>query len=212
MEKVKVQTYNKNEAAIFRSTKATFGGLSNMASGYTIFVNGVMILSSEALYQALKFTSYPDIQHKIISQKSPMTAKMISRKHNDLVRPDWNDIRIDVMRWCLMVKLSQNWDLFSEVLNSTGDAPIVEYSTKDKVWAAIDKGNGTLEGANVLGRLLMELRHIVKTKDRFECVRPLDIPDFLLYENEIEWVCDETNDIFDLGEEEAEEHRHLAFA
>ena len=206
-----LHTYNKSEAAIFKSTKATFGGLSNMASGYTIFVNGVMILSSEALYQALKFTAYPDIQHKIISQKSPMTAKMISRKHNDLVRPDWNDIRIDVMRWCLMVKLSQNWDLFSEVLNSTGDAPIVEYSTKDKVWAAIDKGNGTLEGANVLGRLLMELRTIV-TKEKFKCVEPLNIPDFLLYENEIEWVCDETNDIFDLGEEEAEEHRHLAFA
>ena len=183
-----------------------------MASGYTIFVNGVMILSSEALYQALKFTAHPDIQHQIISQKSPMTAKMISRKYNDLVRPDWNDIRIDVMRWCLMVKLTQNWTSFSEVLISTGDASIVEYSTKDKVWAAIDKGNGILEGVNVLGKLLMELRHTVKTKNRFECVEPLNVPDFLLYENEIEWVCDETNDIFELGEDVPNEHKHLAFA
>lgn len=204
------RSYNIKDVVTFRSTKEVFGGLSNMASGYTIFVNGIRILSSEALYQALKFTNHPEIQNEIISQNSPMTAKMISRKHNDLARSDWNDIRIDVMYWCLQVKLSQNWDLFSKVLLSTRDKPIVEYSRKDKIWGAMDLGNNQLEGVNALGRLLMKLRDNMKKHGKFLCVEPLSIPNFLLYENKIDWVCDETNDIFDLGiEEEPKEHEHL---
>ncbi len=68
-----------------------------------------------------------------------------------------------------------------------------------------------LEGANVLGKLLMDLRHTVRHAERFNCVEPLDIPNFLLYENVIDWVCDETNGISDLGIEEPKEHKHLAF-
>lgn len=203
-----VRVYKKNEVASFRSTKEIFGGLSNMASGYTIFVNGILILSSEALYQACRFPLNPEIQNLIIGQKSPMTAKMISRKYNHLTRSDWERVKIKVMRWCLEVKLSQNWDLFSKVLIDTKNKPIVEFSRKDKIWGAMDIGNGKLEGVNALGRLLMELReNYIKSNNRFKCVAPLDIPDFLMYENKIDWVCDETNDIFDLGIES--EHNHL---
>lgn len=199
--------YHKKDIVSFRSTKEVFGGLSNMASGYTLFVNGVLILSSEALYQACRFPNHPEIQHKIIQQKSPMTAKMISRKYKHLTRSDWEAIKIDVMQWCLEIKLSQNWELFSKVLLSTGNRPIVEFSKKDKIWGAIDTGNGQLEGANALGELLVKLRDkYVKTNQRFECVEPLTIPNFLLYDNKIDWVCDGLNDIFDLDSEDIHEH------
>jgi len=209
---MQIRKYNKKDVATFRSTKEVFGGLSNMASGYTIFVNGVMILSSEALYQACRFPDYPEIQNEIIKQRSPMTAKMISRKHKDKTRPDWEDVKINIMRWALKVKLSQNWDLFSKVLLQTKNKPIVEYTRKDKIWGATDIGNGTLEGVNALGRLLMELREKhVKPNQYFQCVSPLDIPNFSLYGNEIDWVCDDTNDIFDLRyDDEMKQHLHFA--
>lgn len=39
-----------------------------------LFIN-FNIRSSEALYQALKYTEHPDIQLKILEQSSPMSAK-----------------------------------------------------------------------------------------------------------------------------------------
>lgn len=63
----------------FRKTKEEYGGLSNMAAGFPIELNGVRILSSEALYQAMRFPNHPDYQKEIIQQRSPMTAKMISK-------------------------------------------------------------------------------------------------------------------------------------
>lgn len=208
---MQIRRYNKKEVITFRSTREVYGGLSNMAAGYTIFVNGIKISSSEALYQACKFPYNPEVQHEIINQKSPMTAKMISRKNNRLVRKDWEEIRVKIMRWCLEVKLTQNWELFSNVILLTGNKNIVEFSAKDKIWGATDIGNGYLEGVNALGRLLMELREkFIKDENVYYCVEPLSINDFLLYENKIDWVCEETNDIFDLQKMEGgRKHQHL---
>jgi len=49
--------YKKEEVITFRSTKESFGALSNMASGFSILVNDVIIPSSEALYQACRYPS-----------------------------------------------------------------------------------------------------------------------------------------------------------
>ena len=73
------RTYSRKESVVFRKTNEPFGGLSNMAGGYPIRVNGVRILTSEALYQACRFPHLPDVQKLIIGQISPMTAKMRSK-------------------------------------------------------------------------------------------------------------------------------------
>lgn len=123
-----------------------------------------------------------------------MTAKMISKKHLKYTRQDWDQVRFKVMRWCLEVKLSQNWEKFSKVLLETGDKAIVELSTKDKIWAAVKEGD-KLIGTNALGRLLMELReNYVKKKEYQRCIDPLPIPGFLLFGNPIEEVCNESFD------------------
>ena len=101
-----IRIYNISECCVFRKTKEMFGGLSNMASGFPLKINDVKILSAEALYQACKFPHYPDIQRKIISEKSPMTAKMVFKPYNNNIRKDWEDIKVKVMRWCLQVKLA----------------------------------------------------------------------------------------------------------
>ena len=153
-----------------------------MASGFPIKVNGVRIRTSEALYQACRYPDRPDVQRMIIEQRSPMTAKMKGKRYLGQTRSDWGKIRINVMRWCLRVKLAQNWDSFGELLLSTGEAPIVEDSRKDDFWGA-KPSDGALVGINVLGRLLTELREELKGPDagHLRIVQPLQITHFLLY-------------------------------
>lgn len=184
------RTYKKNEVAIFRSTKQEHGGLSNMASGYVLKVNDIIILSSEALYQACRYPHLPEVQERILLERSPMTAKMISKKFYKETRPDWDKIRFKVMYWCLQVKLSQNWEKFYKELQATGTKPIVEYSEKDKVWAACPINNEELQGINALGRLLMQLREDYIFNDNFlDCVFPPNIDNFNLLGFPIETVC-----------------------
>jgi type I restriction enzyme, S subunit len=179
------RTYMRSQSAVFSKTKEGFGGLSNMAAGFPIRVNDVRILTSEALYQACRFPHLPHVQRLIIEQLSPMTAKMKSKPYRKDSRPDWDRVRVKVMRWCLRVKLAQNWSDFSRLLLSTGDRPIVEESRKDDFWGAkVASGDtDTLVGTNALGRLLMELREQVKhsNSDQLRRVEPLPLADFLLF-------------------------------
>ena len=184
----RMRTYRRAESAVFLKTKERYGGLSNMAGGFPLVVNDIPIRSSEALYQACRFPHIPDVQRLIIEQKSPMTAKMKGKPHRNNSRPDWDSVRVKIMRWCLQVKLAQNWDKFSELLLETGDMPIVEHSRRDDFWGAKPVDDHVLVGINVLGRLLMELRERVKLEPRELLLRvePLSSPDFLLYERQIE--------------------------
>ncbi len=202
--KITERIYKKEEVITFKSTKERYGGLSNMAPGYSIRVNDVIIPSSEALYQACRFPLFPEIQQEIIEQNSPMTAKMISRKYSKHTRQDWEIVKYDIMYWALQVKLSQNFDKFSKLLIETGNKPIVELSNKDKDWAAVETNENTLIGKNALGRLLMQLRseYIHKNKN-IDCVEPINIIGFLLYGSDIETVCNplleyKDNHLFDL--------------
>lgn len=180
--------YRREHAAVFLKTREQFGGLSNMASGFPLRVNGVAIRTSEALYQACRFPHRPELQAKIIEQVSPMTAKMVGKPYRDDSRPDWDRVRTKIMRWCLRVKLAQNYQAFSELLLSTGDRPIVEQSRKDDFWGAKPIDGDGLIGCNILGRLLMELRETVRSGDPAELrvVEPLALPEFLLFGQPIE--------------------------
>lgn len=188
-----LRNYRLDDSVAFRSTRGEFGGLSNMAPGFPLKVNGVSIRTSEALYQACRFPHRPDLQRLIIDEISPMTAKMRSKPHRGETRPDWEQVRVRVMRWCLQVKLAQNWESFGHVLLSTGDRHIVEDSTKDEFWGA-KKVEDSLVGMNVLGRLLMELRKTLRGPQgrALRQVPPLDIPDFCLLGEPIRTV--ETTD------------------
>lgn len=176
------RTYDRAGSVVFLKTDAPFGGLSNMAGGFPLHVHGTRIYTSEALYQACRFPHLPEVQRLIIGQASPMTAKMKSKPHRKDSRPDWDRVRVKVMRWCLRVKLAQNWAKFSDLLLRTGDRPIVEESRRDDFWGAKAVDDQALVGMNVLGRLLMELREAVKLqgRDAFLTVEPPDIPEFLL--------------------------------
>ena len=75
---MKHYTYQAHQSATFRRTRESWGGFSNMASGYPITIGRTHIRTSEALYQALKFPHHPDAQTAIIAERSPMQAKRVT--------------------------------------------------------------------------------------------------------------------------------------
>jgi ribA/ribD-fused uncharacterized protein len=205
MKSSQIRIYNRNECIAFRKTKEAFGGLSNMAGGYNLKVNGVNILTSEALYQACRFPHLPEVQQLIIAQNSPMTAKMKSKPYRDQSRQDWDKVRVNIMRWCLRVKLVQNWEKFGQLLLQTGDKPIVEDSSKDDFWGAIPTEDNQLVGANVLGRLLMELREHLKQGANFlELVKIPNISNFDLFNQPIKNILVNKNVVNSFNVQESE--------
>ncbi|MBK7965750.1 MAG: NADAR family protein [Bacteroidetes bacterium] len=198
-----VREYQINNVITFARTDGRFGALSNMASGFNLFINEVNIQSSEILYQACRFPVFPNIQEEIIRAQNPMDAKKISRQYIQYSRQDWDKVKFKIMKWCLEVKLIQNFDKFSHALLSTDDKTIVEYSKNDAVWGATLKDDKTtLVGKNALGRLLMELREKVKTHEisKSTVILSLNIPAFLLFGNPIEEVRNDAYFINDLDE------------
>lgn len=191
----KSRTYDRYKSVVFLKTKERWGGLSNMSGEFPLRVNDVRIRTSEALYQACRFPHLPDVQKLIISENSPMTAKMRSKPHRKDSRPDWDDVRVGVMRWCLRVKLVQHWKTFGNLLLASRDKPIVEQSRKDAFWGAKPVDDETLVGMNVLGRLLMELREELKSDnaENLRSIQPLSIPNFMLFERPIEFIATNVN-------------------
>lgn len=159
-----------------------------MAAGFSIEIDGIRILSSEALYQAMRYPANPDYQSEIIRQKSPMTAKMISKKYRPHTREDWEDVKLIIMRWCLRVKLIQNWDKFGSLLLNTSDKQIVEESNKDDYWGARPSDINLLVGTNALGRLLMELRQDLPIFLGENELVPPSIRNFKMYGKSIESI------------------------
>lgn len=128
-----------------------------MAGGYPIYIRDKYIRTSEALYQACRFPDHPNLQEEIIAQRSPMTAKSISRQYDHLTRKDWMQQRVRIMSWCIHMKLLYNWKKFGNLFEQTGDMEIVELSSKDDFWGAFER-SGYAEGYNVLGLLLKQTR------------------------------------------------------
>lgn len=187
--------YDIRHAAFFKKTTEQWGELSNMAAGFPLCVNGISIRSTEALYQACRFPKHPELQRLIISQTSPMTAKMVGKPHRGKTRDDWEQKKVLIMKWCLRVKLCQNWDKFYKVLKESEGKDIVEISNKDAYWGAKPDKDHICLGVNALGRLLMELREQVLTnrKERFMSVRPIDIKNFDLFGVPIDIVYSDTD-------------------
>jgi len=191
-EAEQAQPYHRAECAVFRKTAELWGEFSNMAAGFKLLVNDVPILTSEALYQACRFPHLPEVQRQIIAQASPMAAKMKGKPHRKNSRPDFDQLRVPIMGWCLRVKLACHPRKFSRILLASQDLPIVEESHKDTYWGAtVTKEDAqVLVGQNVLGRLLVRLRTCLREQGlpALLVVPPPNIPDFLLYGQPIRTV------------------------
>lgn len=177
-----VETYSRPKCVVFFKTDGTYGGLSNMCGGFPLSVNGIEIRNSESLYQSCRFPDHPFVQELILDQTSPLLSKNVSKPHRkDKSRTDWDMVQVEIMWWCLRVKLVQNWDEFGGLLWMSGQRPIVEESRKDTFWGTKSREDGTLVGSNVLGKLLMDLRSRYLTdKESLKVVEPPRIGNFRL--------------------------------
>lgn len=173
--------WDLNRSAWFRRPIDEFGRFSNMSRSFPLTVFGMSIRSSENLYQAMRFTRAAEIQQEVLCAKSPMKSKRIAREWDEWTRPDWMQIRVDVMRWALRTKLGQNVSDFGALLKSSGTRPIVEWSKHDSFWGAGPVDAETVHGVNVLGQLLTELREeFIRNEDAVYSIPAPEFPEPLI--------------------------------
>jgi N-glycosidase YbiA len=151
-------TIDPNTFSFFKAKEEEFCGLSSLSGVYPFLINGRRVPTCEHLYQALKFPNHPEIQKQILNDESTKRCKSIANKHRKLIRPDWNEIQLEVMEFCLKSKLIWNWFGIGRLLSATEDKCIYEMTEcKDRHWGVAQSDKG-FEGENHLGKLLMKLR------------------------------------------------------
>ncbi len=111
-------------------------------------------LTLEHYYQAAKTF---DLQERaaILSAPTPGKAKRLGQRVR--LRPNWDAMRVNVMRDLLRKKFA---DLaLRDLLRATGDRHLVEGNTwHDKFWGVCYCSRCDARGENWLGRLLMQVR------------------------------------------------------
>lgn len=124
-------------------------------------------LTNEHYFQAQKFGFDKNVYNSIRNEPRARGALQRAANHTNYIRKQhprlydrwvrwWIDdsARIDVMKRALHLKFTQHKDL-RKLLLHTGNRKLVEHTRNDNFWG--DGGDGN--GKNMLGKLLMELRH-----------------------------------------------------
>ena len=115
---------------------------------------GKIFSSSEQAFMYQKSDS-KQYQRAILTARTPGDAKMLGRQVK--LRPDWDEVKVGVMREVLTAKFDQNPHVVMTLL-ATGDALIYEgNSWHDDCWGVVRDGD-RWRGRNILGELLMEQR------------------------------------------------------
>lgn len=157
-----IERYPKDRTAPFCSVDQSWGILSNF--GRTpLVVDGVRFDCTEKLFQVMKFAD--PVSRKAIWSVNGRTIKMKAKHFEKVgtVRPDWGEIIVDAMKFCLMEKYRQSEAFREELERSRGLYIAEDQSTFPKkspdTWGVKLSADGNeFVGPNLMGRLLMELR------------------------------------------------------
>lgn len=179
-----MKTYLSEDCFMLFNGRQPGGNLLNMTGGYAINItlgdketDGVtfstLAPSTEAVYQALKYSNYPEIQKEIFAAKNAFVCKkFVHDLHKDKADPMFDKpsngegsplIKTEIMLWLLVQKYNQHHDV-RRSLSMTGDKPIVEFSKHDQFWGAMEVNSNqydryrSYQGNNILGRLWMKIR------------------------------------------------------
>ncbi|EEX94493.1 GTP cyclohydrolase II [Vibrio orientalis CIP 102891 = ATCC 33934] len=151
----------------FYEPEDAYGFLSNFFHS-PINIDGQTWPTSEHYYQAQKFVD-PEIYGQIQHSKTPDRAFELSREFKQKERTDWLDIRLDVMRFIVTEKFSQN-PLLAFKLIETGEATLTEHSHKDAFWGDGEDGQGN----NHLGKILMSVRQRLQNSTPYNLIQFVD--------------------------------------
>lgn len=105
------------------------------------------------MYHWEKFPDYPNIQNEIRTSISAHEAYKIASRFISLRRPDWDEVKVDIMRSILKSKVLQHEYVRRKLLD-TGNRKLVENSWRDDFWG----WGPNKDGQNHLGKLWMEIR------------------------------------------------------
>lgn len=110
---------------------------------------GITYQSSEAAYQAQK-----TLDESIRKEFSKLDADSSKKAGRELeLRPDWDEVKLEVMYEICKAKFTQNREL-TTLLLETGNRKLIEGNDwDDKFWGVCDG-----EGENHLGKILMKIR------------------------------------------------------
>lgn len=134
-----------------------YGCFSNF-SPHGFELDGKRWPTSEHYFQAQKFAGTPHVE-EIRQVASPMVAARMGRARKRPLRPDWDEVKDEVMLRAVLRKFESNPDLAS-ILLSTGDETLVEKTTNDYYWGCGTDGTGQ----NKLGQILMQVRAILRER------------------------------------------------
>lgn len=123
---------------------------------------GVLFATVEHGYQAMK-TVDPRERARIQRAPDPGIAKMIGKNSRlTTMRPDWDDIKVKVMRELLLLKFVPGTELAMKLL-ATGNEPLVEINCwHDNIWGVCMCRQCPGTGTNHLGRLLVDIRTLLQ--------------------------------------------------
>lgn len=126
--------------------------LSNF-SAFRLQWKGVDFDTSEHAYHCEKFYDRR-VKEEILAARSAHDAFKIAGENKHLRRPDWDDIKLDIMLNILREKANQHEYVYRKLME-TGDRILVEDSWRDSYWGWGENHYGQ----NMLGRLWMIVRN-----------------------------------------------------
>jgi ribA/ribD-fused uncharacterized protein len=94
-----------------------------------------------------------DIQQSILKAPSAHEAFKIAERNKALVRLDWAEVRLGIMKDILRAKANQH-EYVRRKLLATGDRELIEDSWRDSYWG----WGPNKDGQNMLGKLWMVVR------------------------------------------------------
>jgi ribA/ribD-fused uncharacterized protein len=132
--------------------------LSNF-SAFNLEWEGMTFQTSEAAYHWEKFACEHDddtrngVALAIYEAPSAHAAFKIAEAQKHLRRPDWDDVKVDIMLGILRAKAEQH-EYVRRKLLATGDRELIEDSWRDSFWG----WGPNRDGQNMLGKLWMQVR------------------------------------------------------
>ena len=157
-----IEQYPVDKTAPFCKVDAPWGIFSNF--GRTpLVVNGVSFDCSEKLFQVMKFADAESRRAVYTAKGQTMKMKAKHQEKVGTVRPDWGEIIVDAMKFCLMQKYVQSEAFRKELERSRGlfiveDQTSFQKKNPDTWGAKLSGDEKEYIGPNLMGRLLMELR------------------------------------------------------
>ena len=181
----------------FTKVAYPYGWLGNM-SPHPLQKDGVTYRTAEHLFQCMRFPRHPEIQEAIRAEKSPMGAKMRTKKYRSSVDGKiCGPADLRRMEECLRLKCKQHPQVLQSLLK-TGNAQLIEdctgrphdievdgrnHAKGQPFWGARwDKTDRLWVGQNALGVLWVKLRayftktHRVKFRSPASFIGHLFVP------------------------------------